>query len=411
MRSEATYDIGDNPERVKLKKIRCGKSSIKRVKCKRLVPYRDDDDCLTHILIAIVSVQRQSFLAVAPPLISNPACDLPPLLLNTITIPQEQPHNMADIEASLTARFNALGLGEKPLKQALSNKKVAATWISVLDDAAIIETSTPSDVDSNLASPLASLVTATAKDADMPHRAYIVAAIKDGKIKSNAQVDAAVKYAKAHAGDATIDDTDFNKATGVGIEYTAESILAEVKEYVEKGKAAIQEARYKGLIATLNSLKETNLKWASPAELKKALDAVYLEVLGPKDERDAPPPKVKAPKAKPAATGEKKPAAEETVSKDRMFTEGFLAGLHKPGGNVQRNPKRMEEHLKATGGRVFTRFPPEPNGYLHIGHSKAIAVNFGYARYHGGECYLRYDDTNPESEEERYMVSFPADLE
>jgi len=317
---------------------------------------------------------------------------------------------MEDIEASLTARFNALGLGEKPLKQALSNKKVAATWISVLDDAAITETTTTADP--NLASPLSSLVTATAKDAEMPHRAYIVAAIKDGKIKSNAQVDAAVKYAKAHAGDATIDDVDFNKATGVGIEYTAEKIFAEVKEHVEKAKSAIQEARYKGLISTLNSLKETDLKWASPAELKKALDAVYLEVLGPKDERDAPPPKVEAPKAKPAAvTGEKKPAAEENVSKDRMFTEGFLAGLHKPGGNVQKNPKRMEEHLAATGGKVFTRFPPEPNGYLHIGHSKAIAVNFGYARYHGGECYLRYDDTNPESEEERYIVAIREIIE
>lgn len=311
-----------------------------------------------------------------------------------------------DIEASLAPRFSALGLGEKPLKQALSNKKVAATWISVLNDASITESSASSDVDPSLASPLSALVTATAKDADMPHRAYIVAAIKEKKIKSNAQVDAAVKYAKAHAGDATIDDADFNQQTGVGIEYTTDAILAEIKEYVEKAKATIQEARYKGLIGTLNALKETNLKWASPAELKKALDAVYLEVLGPKDERDAPPPKVKAPKAKPAAAaGEKKAAVEDTVAKDRMFTEGFLASLHKPGGNVQKNPKRMEEHLKATGGKVFTRFPPEPNGYLHIGHSKAIAVNFGYARYHGGECYLRYDDTNPESEEEKYIVS------
>jgi glutaminyl-tRNA synthetase len=54
---------------------------------------------------------------------------------------------------------------------------------------------------------------------------------------------------------------------------------------------------------------------------------------------------------------------------------------------------------------VFTRFPPEPNGYLHIGHSKAIFVNFGYAAHHGGKCYLRYDDTNPEAEEARYFES------
>jgi glutaminyl-tRNA synthetase len=53
----------------------------------------------------------------------------------------------------------------------------------------------------------------------------------------------------------------------------------------------------------------------------------------------------------------------------------------------------------------MTRFPPEPNGFLHIGHSKAIAVDFGFARYHDGQCYLRYDDTNPAAEEEQYFES------
>lgn len=46
--------------------------------------------------------------------------------------------------------------------------------------------------------------------------------------------------------------------------------------------------------------------------------------------------------------------------------------------------------------------PPEPNGFLHIGHSKAIAINFGFAKYHKGECYLRFDDTNPAGEKKEY---------
>ena len=58
-----------------------------------------------------------------------------------------------------------------------------------------------------------------------------------------------------------------------------------------------------------------------------------------------------------------------------------------------------------TGGNVWTRFPPEPNGYLHVGHSKAIFISFGYAAHHGGKTYLRYDDTNPEKEEEKFFTS------
>lgn len=61
-------------------------------------------------------------------------------------------------------------------------------------------------------------------------------------------------------------------------------------------------------------------------------------------------------------------------------------------------------------GRVVTRFPPEPNGYLHIGHSKSICLNFGLAQEFGGQCHLRFDDTNPETEETEYVESIKADV-
>ncbi|MGE5167456.1 MAG: glutamine--tRNA ligase/YqeY domain fusion protein [Deltaproteobacteria bacterium] len=62
------------------------------------------------------------------------------------------------------------------------------------------------------------------------------------------------------------------------------------------------------------------------------------------------------------------------------------------------------------GGRVGTRFPPEPNGYLHLGHAKSICLNFGIAREFGGTCNLRFDDTNPAKEDVEYVESIKADV-
>jgi glutaminyl-tRNA synthetase len=86
---------------------------------------------------------------------------------------------------------------------------------------------------------------------------------------------------------------------------------------------------------------------------------------------------------------------------------------------VKNTPERMDfirqmvsEDMK-TGkwnGRVHTRFPPEPNGYLHIGHAKSICLNYGIAADFGGKFNLRFDDTNPCKEEQEYVDSIIADV-
>jgi glutaminyl-tRNA synthetase len=68
----------------------------------------------------------------------------------------------------------------------------------------------------------------------------------------------------------------------------------------------------------------------------------------------------------------------------------------------------LEEGLN--DGRILTRFPPEPNGFLHIGHSKAICLNFEMAKKYGGKTNLRFDDTNPEKEDTKYVDAIKADI-
>jgi len=87
--------------------------------------------------------------------------------------------------------------------------------------------------------------------------------------------------------------------------------------------------------------------------------------------------------------------------------------MNEPGvpNNFITDAIRRDNEAGTHGGRVQTRFPPEPNGFLHVGHAKAIVVDFGTAEDFGGSCMLRLDDTNPETEEEAFVNSIVEDIE
>ncbi|EPS43481.1 hypothetical protein H072_2511 [Dactylellina haptotyla CBS 200.50] len=322
---------------------------------------------------------------------------------------------MADDTERLTSRLASLGFADKTIKETLKNKKQCAALVSILDEADIPESGADLELDPASTPLLNSLAIAT-KDVTLPGRPYIARAIREGRLKSGLQVDHAIKYAKETGG--KIDDVEFDKVCGVGVSFTKDQVIENVKAWILEKKTEIEEGRYKLLGTTIANIKSlTDLKWANALDVKNAVDAEFLSLLGPKDERDIVK-KAKGGDKDAKGDSSKKPAAAAAAADEPdplnttgMFEGGFLGALHKPGGNPQIKPELRDAHLAATGGKVFTRFPPEPNGYLHIGHSKAIAVNFGYARYNGGHCYLRYDDTNPEAEEEKYFTSIKEIVE
>lgn len=101
-----------------------------------------------------------------------------------------------------------------------------------------------------------------------------------------------------------------------------------------------------------------------------------------------------------------KEGEEEKAEKDKLST---LIGRDLK--SAMNPPHILEKHLKETGGKVLTRFPPEPNGFLHIGHAKAMRFSFTSAAQAGGHCYLRFDDTNPEKETKEFIDNIKENVE
>ncbi|KAG0148756.1 hypothetical protein CROQUDRAFT_654610 [Cronartium quercuum f. sp. fusiforme G11] len=306
----------------------------------------------------------------------------------------------------LTRQLQQLGLAEKQASDTARNSALAHQFLSFGQTLCPAGSPFPQK-QSALLLKWATACTSKLKDKAEDRKKFGAERIVCGNLLTTTQLDAAIEFLSI--GDGPVDEAVFKQKCGVGISMSKEEVKEIVRTFVSTFPLATTST-WAALGKTTGELKKLDsLLWCNPMDLKTSVDEVFLELFGPKQAMQ-PVKKVET-KSKavinPKMDGNVKQSTStvETVAEPSIFEVGMLSQLHKPGGNPQTDPKLVQQHLQTTGGKVITRFPPEPNGYLHIGHSKAIAINFGFAAYHGGSCNLRYDDTNPEAEEQIYLDS------
>uniref|UniRef100_A0A3Q0SVS1 Glutamine--tRNA ligase n=1 Tax=Amphilophus citrinellus TaxID=61819 RepID=A0A3Q0SVS1_AMPCI len=285
--------------------------------------------------------------------------------------------------------FTSIGLSEQKAKETLKNEALSSSLKEAITQVQHVHGA--SGVDKAMGTLLYSMAS---RLKDTKRLAFLSNSIAQRKICTELQLAAALDFVKSHPQD-PINQKEFDEACGVGVVITPEQIEEAVEAVIKKHKEQLLKERYHFNMGLLMGEARTALKWADGKAIKNEVDMQVLHLLGPKTEADL----------------EKKPKVK--IGKSLMEQlRGEALKFHKPGENHKTEgyiitPNTMnllKKHLEFTGGQIRTRFPPEPNGILHIGHAKAINFNFGYAKANNGICYLRYDDTNPEKEEEKYFT-------
>eukprot|EP00727_Mastigamoeba_balamuthi_P007969 m51a1_g3793 putative glutamine-trna ligase (828) ;mRNA; r:187529-190853 len=315
----------------------------------------------------------------------------------------------ADLAAKLPAlraaakQFIAVGIAPNKAVETLKNAQITQIFLDLIEAAGV-----SAGCDKAIGTVLYSVATKLPASAAR-FRPMLARLVAEHKVRQ-ANLDSVCKYLTRLGASEELNESAFFAECAVGVPASREQVRAEVAAAIAAHKAAIAEQRYAfdkvGLLKTLRAA--PGLKLAEGRDIVEELDAQMLALLGPKTDADA---KAIASAAKSkkgeGKKGEDKKEAEKQhgIPTARKYDHGHERNLPLPQENIQMTPEILAAHLARTGGKMITRFPPEPNGFLHIGHAKSMFLNFGLATGRNGVCYLRFDDTNPERENHQYIES------